>query len=144
MPIPANLGSAVARHLSWKELDLTEATRLHLWKGRLGQDEVVSERFGRRRRPSSWIIGWLSSGLGRERFDGSGLPGFAGSPPYRSGVALAGGAGTAGTFVCASCMVFSDEFEINETLASALAFSASFSAPSRLASCCLKILSITW
>jgi len=86
--------------------------------------------------------------VGRERFDVCSRP----VPPEvvgggvgvdGSGAVVVVPVGGGGIFVCVvgifagvSCMVISDEFEINEALASALAFSAA----SRSAFCCRRIL----
>jgi hypothetical protein len=114
--------------------------------GVAGRGEDASARFGRRRRPSS-----LMADIGRGRFKICSrpvLPVLAGGGG--AGVAVPdGGDGifvcAAGTFACVSCSAFSDEFEINDALVSALnAFSAasrSFSAASRSAFCCRRILS---
>lgn len=107
--------------------------------GVAGRGEDASARFGRRRRPIS-----LMADIGRGRFMICSRPAFP---------VLAGGSGAAvavpvggdrifvwaaGFFAFASCAVISDEFEINEALVSAL---NAFSAASRSAFCCRRILS---
>ncbi len=85
---------------------------------------------------------------GRERFDdcsGPALPEVAGGGiDGRAFVAVLAGGGifvcVVGIFVSVSDIVISGGFEINEALVSALAFSAA----SRSAFCCRKILSTNW
>ena len=86
---------------------------------------------------------------GRERLDVCSrpvLPGVAGGGAD-GGVVVAVPVGGGGIFVCVvgifggvSCTLISGDFESNEVLASALAFSAA----SRSAFCCRRILSTNW
>jgi hypothetical protein len=109
--------------------------------GEVGRGKEASERFGRRRRPSSWM-----ADVGRERLDVCSrlaFPGVAGGG-VGDGDVVTAPAGGGGIFVCVveffagvSCTLISGVLDINEALASALAFSAA----SRSAFCCRRILS---
>jgi len=107
--------------------------------GEVDRGEGASVRLGRRRRPSS-----LMADIGRGRFNICSRP----VPPVfggGNGAAIAVPVGVerffacvVGGFACVSWSVISDEFEISEVLFSA--FNA-FSAASRSAFCCRRILS---
>lgn len=107
--------------------------------GVAGCGEDASARFGRRRRPIS-----LMADIGRGRFmicSRAALPVLAGSGGDAVAVPVGGDrilVCAVGFFACVSCTVISDEFEINEALVSAL---NAFSAASRSAFCCRRILS---
>jgi hypothetical protein len=120
--------------------------------GEAGRGEGASVRLGRRRRPSS-----LMADIGRGRFNSCSRPalpvlaggGGAGiAVPVRVGVAVGGAGvfvGAVGIFACVMaggvfCTVISDEVETNEALVSACRANA-FSAASRSAFCCRRILS---
>lgn len=112
--------------------------------GGVGWDEEASERFERRRRPSS-----LKADAGRERLDVCSRPilSVVAGGGVGGGAVVSGPGGGGGIFVCmvgifddVSCTVISGGFEINEALASAFAFSAA----SRSAFCCRRILSTNW
>lgn len=120
-----------------------EGNTSSLLGGGVGWDEEASGRFERRRRPRSWM-----ADAGRERLDDCSRPVLS----VVAGGGVAGGAvvsgpGGGGIFVCeveifddVSFTVISGGFKIDEALASALAFSAA----SRSAFCCRRILSTNW
>ena len=113
--------------------------------GEAGRGGGTSVRFGRRRRPSS-----LMAEIGRGRFNSCSrpaLPVFAGGGGAGIAVPVGVGVGGAGVFVgavgifaCVFCTVISDDVETNEALVSARLANA-FSAASRSAFCCRRILS---